>query len=482
MRTGSPPISQEEYYERRDDRQRRIATNSDYQAARTAVVASKEVVNSPVGQRALLTACNLLSRWSRTVDLGFPNADLVTGVGHRSAPDLHSTVLGSMRRADPFGDFRPRAPGSDALILQVGPRSESTVRTPLFASWAQGWKALGGTPRQGTEPSVKATEPVFEPSVQLAVCLGVAQLFKKAVGQSPEDLLDPFRWSLWGHERRPASASPKEAPAVPSAASVEIGRILQVGGGAVGSNVLYFLSLLDCQAEISLVDYDSVEVENLDRTLLFGWSDALPVERPKVDAAAERVQDGSLELDPFPGTWDQFVDDRVPDWTDFDVWLPLANENRVRPAMAMSLPPLMLHGSTSRDWGVYLGRHIPLLDYCLHCRFPEEGREPTLLCGEGKPVSDQGDAQESDQLDPSLPFVSAAAAVLVVGELLKLGCPGYADEPNYVNGNLRGAMGEILALRRSARPTCPTCTNAPVRRWRSSIDGSGYAHLTPEPE
>lgn len=478
-----PPVSREEFYERRDDRQRRLATSSDYQAARTAIVADRTVVDSPVGQRALLTAGNLLSRWSRTVDLGFSNADLAMGVDNRATPDLHSKVLGAMRRADPFGDFGPRAPGSDALILQVGPRSGSTVGTPLFASWAQGWEALGWTPGHGEEPSVEATDPVFEPSLQLAVCLGVAQLFKKAVGQSPEDLLDPFRWSLWGHERRPTGSSPHhEVPTVPCTASMEIGRVLQVGVGAVGSNVLYFLSLLDCQAEISLVDYDSVEVENLDRTLLFGWSDALPDERPKVEAAAERVQDGSLELDPFPGTWDRFVDERFREQTGFDVWLPLANENRVRPAMAMSFPPLMLHGSTSRDWGVYLGRHIPLLDYCLHCRFPEEGRDPTLPCGEGKPLSHQGETEEGDQIDPSLPFVSAAAAALVLGELLKLGRPGYVDEPNYVNADLHGSMGEILALRRSDRPKCPTCSNAPVRRWRSRIGGSTYAHLTPVSE
>lgn len=478
-----PPVSREEFYDRRDDRQRRLATSSDYQAARTAIVADRTVVDSLVGQRALLTAGNLLSRWSRTVDLAFPNADLVTGMDNRSGPDLHSVVRGTMRRADPFGDFGIRAPGSHALTLQVGPRSEDTVEVPLFASWAQGWEALGWTPGQGQEPSVEATGRVFEPSLQLAVCIGVAQIFKRAVGQSQEDLIDPYRWSLWGHERRSVVSPPHhEAPPVPSASSMEIGSILQVGVGAVGSNVLYFLSLLACHAEISLVDYDNVEVENLDRTLLFGWPDALPDERPKVDAAAERLQGGNLELDPFPGTWGQFVDERLRETAGFDVWLPLANENRVRPAMAMSFPPLMLHGSTSRDWGVYLGRHIPLLDYCLHCRFPEESREPMFLCGEGKPVSQQGDAQEGEQLDPSLPFISAAAAALVVGELLKLGCTGYVDEPNYVNANLHGSMGEILALQRSGPPECPTCSNVPVLRWRSRIDESAYAHLTPVSE
>lgn len=473
-----PAVDEKDFYERRDDRQRRVAANDDYQSVQTAIVAGGAVTEIRSGQQAILTAANLLARWSRCVRLAFPNAGLHPSLANEGQQDLHGAAREVMSRADPFGDFTTTAPQSDALVLQVGPDPEELGGAPSIAVWGEGWEAVGWAPAQERAPVRSVDGPVFEPSLQLAVCLGVGQLFKEALGQAEAKHLTGFRWSLWGQQRRPLTASAQDgASEIPRSSGSYLGRLLHVGVGAVGSCVLYYLDLLDVEADVVVVDYDLVEVENLDRSLLFGWPDAIPEEQAKVRAAEARLADSTVRVRSFQGSWREYVDDRLSGDGPFDVWLPLANEYGVRRSMAMNLPPLMLHGSTSRDWGVFLGRHIPLRDYCLHCRFPEEGAQASFPCGEGDPVAEP-DRPKDEQIDPSLPFVSAAAAALVVGEVLKLGVSDYADQPNYVSVNLKSSMENVVALEHPRREGCPTCKHLLREHWSDRYGGSKYAHLS----
>lgn len=473
-----PPITEQEYYERRDDRQRRLAMNVDYQSARTAVIATQEVVGTPAGQRAILTATNLLARWSRTVDLAFPDADLALGTGDSGdGGRLHDKVHSWMERADPFGDFGFREPGPDALGLAIGPDSASVDAS--FAVWADGWSALGWRPARDSRPALQTDSSPYTPALLLAACIGVGQLFKEAVGQDPGDFVRGVRWSLWDHVRTSVDqARDQSEPQVPSIEDEDLGRLLQVGAGAVGSNVLYFLDLLGVSADVTLVDYDTVEVENLDRSLLFGWPDAVPTEMSKSEAAASLVTSPQLSVSDHDLAWGEYVSAELEQEPPFDIWLPLANEGGVRRSMAKQFPPVMVHGSTSSDWEVYLGRHIPLQDYCLHCRFPSSQAEPDYPCSTGKSATQQEASTSSrEDPDPSLPFLSAAAAVLVVGELFKLGAPGYIEHPNYVCGNLHGSMDTLIALSRRPSDNCPTCRHAPEGRWAERIQGTRYGQL-----
>jgi hypothetical protein len=57
--------------------------------------------------------------------------------------------------------------------------------------------------------------------------------------------------------------------------------------------------------------------------------------------------------------WDAFARRKGRRFFDYDVWLPLANEFGVRHALQHSVPPLMIHASTTANWGVNHGRHLP---------------------------------------------------------------------------------------------------------------------------
>ena len=65
------------------------------------------------------------------------------------------------------------------------------------------------------------------------------------------------------------------------------GRVLIVGAGGLGSPAALYLAAAGV-GTIGLVDFDIVEVTNLQRQLLHGTSD---VGRSKLDSARDRIQD-----------------------------------------------------------------------------------------------------------------------------------------------------------------------------------------------
>jgi len=70
---------------------------------------------------------------------------------------------------------------------------------------------------------------------------------------------------------------------------VENARVMVVGSGALGNEVLKNLALLSV-GHLLIVDFDKIEYSNLSRSVLFRENDA-EQDRLKVDAARERVQE-----------------------------------------------------------------------------------------------------------------------------------------------------------------------------------------------
>jgi hypothetical protein len=132
----------------------------------------------------------------------------------------------------------------------------------------------------------------------------------------------------------------------------------------------------------------------------------------------------------------------------FDVWLPLANEFGVRRAMQHSVPPLMIHASTTSNWGVNHARHLPGLDECLEDRFPVEVSARDLACSTGQ-VQVQGSS-----IDAALPFASVFAGLLIIAELMRPKVPGYPQVPNFALIDWYGSLELIQAWNRVPRSGC----------------------------
>jgi len=107
-----------------------------------------------------------------------------------------------------------------------------------------------------------------------AACLGVSEVFKKFLGLKSVDTITKW-YSIYDFRSNP---SPEKLmnPDFPDA--IEIGKTFQIGCGAVGSSFDLLLSFVNVKGSISLIDYDTVSVENTASSMLFTANDSFQEE------------------------------------------------------------------------------------------------------------------------------------------------------------------------------------------------------------
>jgi hypothetical protein len=463
-------ISEKDFYKRRNSRSNVLAPVSEYQKKITGVTISSEMASTYQGQVMVLTCMNLLARWSTNLSGLIPDLPLVDQLKSKKFSTLHQRIMHECKEANPYIKIDLNHITSESLVLNIGLKTYKDV-IPDYCITIDGWDVVAWDPDECE--SVKLNnEKHFIPAAQVASCLGVAQIFKMAVDQDKEDLLQSFRWSMWNYNLASLDNVQVAEPSIPSS-KIYLGNILQVGVGAVGSNVLYFLSMLDSGYKMKIVDYDKVEVENLDRSLLFGISD---IEQKKVNRAKVVMGNyGIAGVEVFDGSWNEFVSKEIS-LNDFDLWLALANEDNVWQSMAENLPPIVIQATTNYDWGVTLGRHIPFEDFCLRCRFEPDDESVTTICSASE-IEQESNGQVK-KIHASLPFLSALSASMIISELMKVECDRIRTNPNYVELNLKSSMSHILKFHKTPSKDCPVCANKSKKMWHKLYNGSHYEHLT----
>ena len=429
------PTTAEEFYTLRDDRTNRCTVNRDYQNATCAVRISPAAVSTYAGQVALVVATNLLSRWSRKVTIMVPESGVHPCLGQLTG-DLCGAILAQMSDADPFGDFRMVDDGEccHQITLRIGEEEGAPAPKTVFIN-ASGWLA-----------SISTGQPIpLEPSEDMnclgaiaAACFGVSQMFKFAIGVPPsrylrDGIFDMFRLN-WSSDASQALWPNR----------LSMGNLLMVGAGSVATAVAYCMRLANVSGSITVIDRDLVQVENFNRSPIFGCR---TFGLPKVDAVAEFMAGSALAVTPVLAWWNEFVKERKRSSFDFDVWLPLANEFGVRHAIQHNIPPLMIHASTTSNWGVNYGRHIPGRDDCLADRFPSEVAVESLVCATSK-VELSGVSA-----DAALPFVSLFAGLLAASDLVRAQLPGYPQTPNFALLDWYGPI-DVQAWDRKPRAGC----------------------------
>lgn len=429
-------LSREEFYRLRDDRTDRYVQERSYRDAKCLLFANERVASSFAGQVMILTAANLLSRWCRRIDLYFPDQGLHDRLTLNGWQTLHQRVTGEVRDADPFGEFRiVREPVSRYdFRLQVGTGSASHFAD--FIIDGGGWLAYGY--RRG---SVDITHHSLNPvGPAVAACLGVAQVFKQAIGQPEDQLFNDVVYSAFD-----LALKGEAGPEMPT--HIDLGRTQMIGVGSVGSAVLYFLKMLPVVGSLTLIDHDIVKIENLNRSPLFGISSS---GQNKSDVGRNYLLDvQGLDVQSYPIKYSEFIRRHGRQLNSVDLLLSLANEDHVRWTIENNEPPLMIYGTTTRDWGLNFGRHIPLQEDCLVCRYPEDGQEVQLVCAEG-----QIETQAQQQIDAALPFLSVLAAALVVSEVIGLQLKGYPFHENFAFIDLKNKLERVIKYNRRPKPNC----------------------------
>lgn len=368
---------------------------------RPVVVEIGEEAHTPSGHALL---CGLVNQLART---------------HQ-----HLVLVGDLEQellcADPFRHGRLSAasaglareinPTIAVEVVERAPRAESITRLGIGAEadlslGCRGWRALLSCDRK---PSVVGKGTVDIWGAMLASCLGAWFAFQRLLGEKPQPLPS---YSLWDFGE---SENGKEGPALEE--PLDVGRVLQVGAGGVGAALDYWLGLVGLGGEWTVVDGDVVEVENLNRQLLFRAADAgYPHGSPvnKAACAVRRLGATAHASEQWYGEELAVVE------ANYDVVLALANERGAREALQDRRPDLLLHATTSANYQAQFHRHIRGLDDCIRCRIP--GEVAQLGCGEGRVMETRSDA--------ALPYLSGLAGALLLAGLARASIDELAGLP-----------------------------------------------------
>lgn len=405
------PQTAEVFYAARDNRTNMyFGIAPQYTTAKTLVTVDDAYLSTLAGQVAFLVSVNLLSRWCRHVQVECADVARLDALG---GGNLLAEAMAQARDADPYGTFGIGR-GEHDLHLHIGSAPPASSAKHLTVISSSGWAAAV---RRRTAGLVAGGDnPV---GAAAAAVLGGAQLFRDALGKGD---LYPADFIFDAFLSQPCTAPANHAAFHPT----QLGNVLMVGAGSVGSATAYFMRLFALLADLTVTDADVVKVENFGRSPLFGVSN---LNGPKVSAIETSLKGTSVTPHVHAAWWHDLPG---MDLGRFDILLPVANEHDVRWRLQAGVPPLMVHASTGKNWNVNFGRHIPGLDDCLLDRFAGFDTPAQTACAAGAVATPAG-----DRVDAALPFLSFWAGFLMAADLVRLGIAGYPHTPNFGSYSFR---------------------------------------------
>ena len=406
------------------------------------------------GQVAAITAASLFGRMSESVAVDVPEVKIADSLPWKSAK-LDEIVMQTLGAAHQFGTYQRRPGRESDRRLIVGPAGNGLVMHGCD------WGSYCGT---GPSPVANSDEPnPFGAAFSVVAAASRLQLNPDATTFDPVTV-DTFGWRTG----LPLERGPAVAP------NVALGELWCVGVGSVGSCSLFFLSLATSAFDAVLVDGDAVTVENVTRSAIFSWRDALS-KRPKVDVATgwlksagvERVEPRTEWLDGIPDRW------LARGVGTPDLLISAANERNVRSEIEAAFPPLQVYATTGRNWQATLFRHIPIYDACSLCVPGTKVPQMPTLCATGSSRPADESAEEDDL---ALPFLSYAAGLMTAAEIVKLAITGGNAMPNRVFFEPRANV-LVRAVALNPRKDC-VCRHRDTTMHRQAITGSRFADLS----
>ena len=396
-------MKDEDYYDARDDRLFRYPDARRLDQTRwIAIRTTPDYLRSYAGQAALLTAANLLGRMARRIALDIPQMAMVPPLPW-AGKDIAGFALAQMQAADPCGEYMIRPAHETDHIVFLGASGAPVV------THGAGWLAYNG-PAPSPLPADDLANPI---GAALAVIAAAARLAAHGFGAPPAStLLNSFDWT---HEIA------AHLPVLPPTA--DLGALWAVGAGSVGTAILYFLTLATRNFSALLFDRDKVKRENITRSPIFADGDIGSGKAEITETYLKRCGMADVSHEPVMLHESRRWTDRANGMP--DLVIAAANEHNVRHLIESLFPPVQIYGTTGRNWQASVIRHVPMVDACSCCLFPEAAFTPT-----GCATDPEAAAEGNQQVDASLPHLSFAAGLMAAAEILKLALPGYAMKPN----------------------------------------------------
>jgi hypothetical protein len=279
---------------------------------------------------------------------------------------------------------------------------------------AAGWTAAIGFNRPASTPPDQSNNHLL--GACFAACLGNAEVFRITVGLKARHYLKAF--SLWTNM---VYEDFKEIPSSPDWAPANCGKIHLVGCGSIGSSLIYLLPFSGIKSNLLLVDPDNVEGHNTSSSLLFMYADA---DKAKTKICIEYLAKFGIMPLAFNDDYRNYpYHHNHEDIRSADVILCFANEHNIWSTIQRFYPPISFHATTSKSWGLHIGRHIPLVENCLVCTFKhqlETEFKPDCSKGAIPTAANQVESKEDASHTAILPFLAPAAAIITLAELQKL--------------------------------------------------------------
>jgi hypothetical protein len=440
------------FYAERDRRTRQYGAHDDALERPIHLIVGPDVAPTRAGQIVTLALINLISRAHRRLAPEIPAAPLLA----RSlvpADDLQTAAILTAFAINPVLDLT----AGTGTPIRIGLGQNVPYGLDLYLGWLGGRGTVSDRPLSASESD---PESVF--GAATAAVLGATAAFRLAHGQRARTAwFNPIE--LGGDHD--AGLRDHHTP-------VDVGDVLAVGAGAVTEALVYWLRELGIAGGTwDFLDHDDAELHNTNRCMTMtaahaGWPNGQPTNAPdnKVEAVAWAI-DGR----PHPVWYDQWR----PDHTGrHDLVLPLANERGVRRLIAHRGEPLLLHATTSPDWTAELHRHMPDRDDCIDYRLPDT-TAPRMQCSTG-PI----DPTDCTSPDAALPFLSAAAGLMLAGALTTLpDGPAMTGRFNHWQLDLTLSTPLVRRHQHQRRQACREQPSAPLRRLISESEPRRWDHL-----
>lgn len=386
----------EEFYRSRDQRTLEYLNAPVQTGVSVYVEIDAAACGSEPGQLALLSLANQLARVHRRIT--FALADPAVPVVARTpfpGRSLGEVLLATVEAIDPCGEFSiGSAPPAPCVSIGIGEK----VRAGL--GWYIG--ARRSIAYLQHSPIELTPDPGTLRGAALAACLGCSAVLRTVLGLQTT----PRVLSAWNFAEGNAAA-----PGPGALGAVDVGRVLMVGAGAVGSALGYWLHAFGFAGDNwVVVDRDVVKLHNTNRSLAFtaqhaGW----PVgeQRKKAEVVAELIPRAIVHP-----RWYHECEELKRE--NFDVVLALANDYEVRERLSQRSAVVALQATTGENWLSQLHRHVVGRDGCIWCRTGEV-RTAALSCSSGITVDGAG-----GRSDAALPFLSAASGLMLAAAIERL--------------------------------------------------------------
>ena len=455
------PLDEKTWYRKRDDRTDRVENIDGYQNFRVGVIIDSKIKESFSLQCMTLLTCNMLTRWCRRVTIDMPECNSL--LHENDQFDFRNYVKQLISKIDPYGKFEFEKINDVDGVLVSGENEKESREEYVWIN-ASGWIAGCGFGNPKTPLKEQGQRNPIGPA--FAACMGVAEIFNMAVNKSSPEPYQKW-YSLYDFGNGEDCNNLKNPE---FCNNFDFGTIYQIGCGAVGSSLDYLISLTNWKGRFYLIDWDEIVYTNCNRSLPFTAYHAID-NKKKIEVCSDVLKTGQREVVAVEKSYNKFTDRKQPKKLP-DLILCLANAENVWYTIQHNFPPLTLHATTTANWGINFGRHIPKKEWCILCRFGEN------LKDNFRPRCEEGViwTQKDEEILGVLPFLSPAAAVLIMTEMAKMPEKNFPMNDNFINMSLKPQFGHIQ-LQHSAKKGCD-CNEQSLELFRVLRKNSKFWKFT----